>query len=159
MPDAAVDAWRARVKDAIAEPFEPMRNQLARSFPPGGRNKHKELRLICSSGFFYIAVAANVVGRKDPPTYLQYDSHVRPRVHRLIHDKTAKPMDRANGVRFLKCLDYLLSDDPSHVKLLFAREWLVRKQPYRVTWSTGAFIQYLAERYYTITGEADDAHK
>ena len=156
---AAVDAWRARVKDAVAQPFEPMRNRIARSHPPGGRNKNKELRMICSSGFFYIAVAANVIGRKDPPKYLAYEADVRPRVMKLVNDPAAKAMDRANGVRFLKCLDYLLSDDPSHVKLLFAREWLVRKQPYRVTWSTGAFIQYLAERYYTITGEADDAHK
>ena len=115
--------------------------------------------MICSSGFFYIAVAANVIGRKDPPKYLAYEADVRPRVMKLVNDPAAKAMDRANGVRFLKCLDYLLSDDPSHVKLLFAREWLVRTQPYRVTWSTGAFIQYLAERYYTITGETDDAHK
>lgn len=150
---AAVDAWRARVKDQIAAPFGPLRHQLARHFPPRSRRPQNPLRLICSSGFFYLAVAADVIGRKDPPRYLTYDSDVRPRVLKLCNDPDAKPMDRANGVRFLKCLDFLTSDDPAHVELLFAREWLVRKKPYRVTWSTGAFIQYLAERYYTITGE------
>ena len=45
-------------------------------------------------------------------------------------------MDRANGVRFLRCLDFIVSEDASNVSLLFAREWKVSGKVYRVTWST-----------------------
>ena len=41
----------------------------------------------------------------------------------------------------------------SNVSLLFAREWKVSGKVYRVTWSTGAFLQYLAGRYYSLAGE------
>lgn len=95
-----------------------------------------------------------MVGRNDPPSYQDYETEVRPRIQTLVDDENSKAMDRSNGVRFLKCLDYLLSDDQTSVKLLFAREWHVKKKLYRVTWSTGAFIQFLAEQYYRITGDA-----
>ena len=102
-------------------------------------------------------MSAQVVARSDPPDYLSYEDAVRPKLEALVANDGAKAMDRANAVRFLRCLDYILSDDPRRVQLLFAREWHVKKKLYRVTWSTGAFIQQLAERYYTITG--DDAVK
>ena len=62
-------------------------------------------------------------------------------------------MDRANGVRFLRCLDFIVSAAASNVSLLFAREWKVSGKVYRVTWSTGAVLQYLAGRYYSLAGE------
>ena len=44
-------------------------------------------------------------------------------------------------------------EDASNVALLFAREWKVSGKVYRVTWATGAFLQYLAGRYYSLAGE------
>ena len=111
------------------------------------------IRIICSAGFFYVAVAAGVVERKDAPRYLSYETDVRPKIQALVDDEGAKPMDRANGVRFLRCLDFIVSEDASDVSLLFAREWKVSGKVYRVTWSTGAFLQYLAGRYYSLAGE------
>ena len=65
----------------------------------------------------------------------------------MIADTAAGAQDRANAVRFLECFEFLISSEPAHVEVLFAREWTVRGKPYRVTWSTGAFIQQLNELY------------
>ena len=41
------------------------------------------------------------------------------------------------------------NDDPDRDPV----EWKVSGKVYRVTWSTGAFLQYLAGRYYSLAGE------
>ena len=143
-----IDGWRTACTASITQPFGPLREQLQKH-----SRADSPIRIICSAGFFYVAVAAGVVERKDAPRYLSYESDVRPKIQALVDDEGAKPMDRANGVRFLRCLDFIVSEDASSVSLLFAREWKVSGKVYRVTWSTGAFLQYLAGRYYSLAGE------
>ena len=148
-----VDGWEAAVVANVAEPFTPLRAQLGRDFPPGKRVA--DLRIICSSGFYYLAVAADVVKRKDAPRYISYDE-ARPKVVALVASGGASAQDRANGVRFVQCLDYIRSEDSGRVQIVCAREWTINKKPYRVTWSTGAFIQHLNEAYYSIEMGEDE---
>ncbi|KAJ1459512.1 hypothetical protein M885DRAFT_613671 [Pelagophyceae sp. CCMP2097] len=149
-PNKGLDDWYAKVQD-FALPFGKLRDLVAKDF--GVRSGTRPLRMICFSGFFYLAVAAKVVDRKDAPKYLDYATAVRPKVLALVQSVAASPMDRSNGVRYLRCLDFILNDDSRHVQILFAREWAVRKKPYRVTWSTGAFIQQISEQYLTETAK------
>ena len=144
--EKGVGMWQDQVRDEFG--------RVSRTSQGFTDNLHmaaeKEANIVLISAFYYVAVHAKIVDKKDPVyKYLSATEEVIPRLQAYVDDADNENVkEKSNAVRLITCLECLFGDRLSHVRCLFARDWTLQKGEqtvkFRTTWTAGWFLEHVA---------------